>query len=541
MRTGWPCDYTPYNAQRWVAGAIKCHILSCCTSWLGAFLIKPTQLLAGTHNQSGSDKDSSDHEECLQHSSIPKAGGLRRHMLWWNKYCSNSWVKAWVKDGFPLIWANPLLRPPPSEKPNHPGARENSGFVRECVADLLTARAVKKVQRKPKVVNPLNVTPKKNGKLRLILDLRHVNDYLEVPKFKLDSLNLLPTLANNGDRMFAIDLAHGYHQVDMRADTHDYLGFEWEGQYYVFTALPFGLASAPWCFTKVMLQVVEYLRKQNIKVLVYLDDFLFIVPPDDVAAAQIRAVVLATFEAAGLTINREKSTLDFVTRLEHLGFVVDLGTGKIEVPEKRWQALQELLQKITATRHVPVKWLSQVTGHAVSMSLALGSVARMFTRHSYMWIDTHGQYEAVAIPDTVAMELKFWQGLTRDQFTGTIWKVVTAAQCVINTDAGENSWGGVLDGRPAQGYFPANVRGTSSTYRELLGVFNALQAFKPYLLGKRVQLLCDNQALERVIPAGSTKPDCSAWRWTSSGCWPSTRCNFRWTGCHGSKIRRRMP
>ena len=36
------------------------------------------------------------------------------------------------------------------------------------------------------------------------------------------------------------DLKSGYHHIDVHADSHTYLGFQWEGVYYVFTVLPFG-------------------------------------------------------------------------------------------------------------------------------------------------------------------------------------------------------------------------------------------------------------------------------------------------------------
>jgi hypothetical protein len=147
--------------------------------------------------------------EATQHTSIPEAGGLGRHVEWWRKNCASSWVLKWVEEGFPLWWQDKSITPPPFSQPNHKGAMEHKPFLNECIRDLLKAKAAKKVAERPRVVNPLNVTPKKNGKLRLILDLRHVNQYLMIPKFKMDSLKLLSSLAARGDGMFAIDLAHG--------------------------------------------------------------------------------------------------------------------------------------------------------------------------------------------------------------------------------------------------------------------------------------------------------------------------------------------
>ena len=106
----------------------------------------------------------------------------------------------------------------------------------------------------------MNVVTRSNGKQRLILDLRHVNQFLMVPSFRVDSLNLLTDLADLDDLMFSLDLASGYHQVDMDPRYYTYLGFQWDGEFYVFRVLPFGLASAPWCFTKIMRTNSLYMR-----------------------------------------------------------------------------------------------------------------------------------------------------------------------------------------------------------------------------------------------------------------------------------------
>lgn len=444
--------------------------------------------------------------EFVQHTAIPDAGGLNRHLAWWEANCSSSVVLEWVKSGFPLWWKDPGVVPPPFERPNHQGALDHADFLDECIADLVRAGAAEQVHVKPRVVNPLNVTPKKNGKLRLILDLRHVNKFLSIPAFKMDSLLVLADLAKQGDKMFAIDLAHGYHQVQMSEDSRDYLGFEWAGKYYVFTALPFGLASAPWCFTKVMVQILRALRIKGVRVLGYLDDFLFIIPSEAPCsrALTIRQLVLSTFEAAGLSINFEKSHLILSSSLEHLGFVVDLDQGRFEVPERRWSTLQSLLADVLCRKRVQVRTLARVAGHLVSMSLALGPVSRLFTRVCYQVTSSLQMWQFTALSDDLRAELTFWRDLTRLSFTSPIWRDPVVADChVVHTDAGKRSWGAVFEGHTAQGFFPPSVRLTSSTFRELLGVFFAIQSFSKFFKGRLVQVRVDNQPLVRIIPTGS--------------------------------------
>ena len=59
-----------------------------------------------------------------------------------------------------------------------------------------------------------------------------------------------------GDFMFKFDLKSGFHHVSMYKSHWKYLGFCWNAgdgpKYYVFTVLPFGLATACYAFTKLV-------------------------------------------------------------------------------------------------------------------------------------------------------------------------------------------------------------------------------------------------------------------------------------------------
>ena len=124
------------------------------------------------------------------------------------------------------------------------------------------------------------------------MDLRHVNQFLMVPSFHVDSLNLLTDLADLDDLMFSLDLVSDYHQVDMDPRYYTYLGFQWEGEFYFSRVLPFGLASAPWCFTKIMRTISLYLRFRGVQLINFLDDFLFLV--SDSQSIAHRQLVLDT-------------------------------------------------------------------------------------------------------------------------------------------------------------------------------------------------------------------------------------------------------
>ena len=83
----------------------------------------------------------------------------------------------------------------------------------------------------------------------------------------------------------------------MHEDSTRFLGFEWEGQHYVFAVLPFGLSTAPWVFTTVMSNCVRFLRLKGVRLMVFLDDLIFANPTarEALGAAQLMLHILPRF------------------------------------------------------------------------------------------------------------------------------------------------------------------------------------------------------------------------------------------------------
>ena len=114
-------------------------------------------------------------------------------------------------------------------------------------------------------VLPLGVASNSAGKKRLIWDGRHVNRYLQKRTFRMESLQ------REGRALFersswggTCDLSSAYHHVEMHPDGLPYLGFEWDGAFYRFVVLPFGISTAPWLFTKVISHCVRFLRSPGL-------------------------------------------------------------------------------------------------------------------------------------------------------------------------------------------------------------------------------------------------------------------------------------
>ena len=91
--------------------------------------------------------------------------------------------------------------------------------------------------------SPLSVVGNQQGKLRLVLNLRYLNQFLHVLGLKYEDLRTAALMFEQGEYMFRFDLKSGYHQVDIWPEHYKLLGFHWvrngEVHYYVFTVLLF--------------------------------------------------------------------------------------------------------------------------------------------------------------------------------------------------------------------------------------------------------------------------------------------------------------
>ena len=82
---------------------------------------------------------------------------------------------------------------------------------------------------------------------------------------------------------------------------------------------------------------------------------------------------------SGFMINHEKSIEG-----QLLGFIIDLKEGTFKVPNHRVENLKILSDKVTEKKcYTTAREVAKVTGSIISMSLALGPVARLWTRALY--------------------------------------------------------------------------------------------------------------------------------------------------------------
>jgi len=88
---------------------------------------------------------------------------------------------------------------------NQDSAVKNSDFVAEALKELESNRCVERVDNRLHICSPLSVVENGKGKLRLVINLQYLNQFLWKDKFKYEDIRIAMLLFQNDDYMFSFD------------------------------------------------------------------------------------------------------------------------------------------------------------------------------------------------------------------------------------------------------------------------------------------------------------------------------------------------
>lgn len=183
--------------------------------------------------------------------------------------------------------------------------------LRSEVASLLTKEAVSVIHdhASPGFYSHIFLVPKKSGSWRLVIDLSRLNQFLRVPRFKMETTRSVATAVQRDDWAVSLDLQDAYFHVPVHPEFQPFLRFYFEGKVYQFKALPFGLASAPLIFTTIVKAFIAPFHTMGFKLHCYLDDWLLRCASRRRLRRQ-SAFLRMTAIRAGWVINDVKSEFD---------------------------------------------------------------------------------------------------------------------------------------------------------------------------------------------------------------------------------------
>ena len=156
----------------------------------------------------------------------------------------------------------------------------------------------------------------------------------------LDGIMLL----GRGTLLAEFDVESAYRIIPVHPNDLYLLGMQWQGNYFVDIALPFGLRSAPQVFSSVV-DLVEWVLKKQYDVsflLHYLDDFHTLGPPNSQTCQRNLDTRIQQFQDWGIPLHPDKlegpSTL-----LTVLGIELDSLLLQAHLPQEKFDRIHTLL------------------------------------------------------------------------------------------------------------------------------------------------------------------------------------------------------
>ena len=384
----------------------------------------------------------------------------------------------------------------PDAEPAKKKLRSLPYAVREDVTnhlrELEAQGVIEKVERHTSPwLSPIVAVRKRNGKLRVCLDLSEVN------KAVIANGHPIPDMQEMLDRlqgtviMSSLDMKSAYHQLDLHESSRDLTAFMHEGQMWRYRRCPFGLKSLPQCFQKMMECVLEGLDG----VQVYLDDVIVSGRSQEEHDRRLQRVI-ERMQARNITLNWDKCKIG-VSSVEFLGFTIS--AEGVAVSNQRVQGLRDLHQPTSK------KQLQSVLG-------TLGFYAKFVENYSTRVEPLRRQLRKDAPEFVWTPEMS---SALKDVTEAILQSRVLAMfdpelETIVTTDASDVGLGAVLSQMHPEGErvvcFASSTlnqaqRRYSVSEQEALACVWACEKWHKYLWGRAFILRTDHAALRTLITA----------------------------------------
>ncbi|KAF4700210.1 hypothetical protein FOZ62_000575, partial [Perkinsus olseni] len=351
---------------------------------------------------------------------------------------------------------------------------------------------------------PCVFVPKKNGKVRMCIDYRGLNRLCETEAYPVPRPDDVQEHLGNAKYFTTLDLRSGYWQVPVRPEDQAKTAFCPGPGFplYEWLRMPFGLASAPATFQRLMDSIVGDLPF----VKCYLDDLLIYSSSMEEHLDHLRQV-FAILRKFGLTIAAEKCAIAETT-VDYLGHT--FGPDGMMPDAKKVDAI--------------LRWPTPTTVTELRSFLGLANYYRGFlphyserTRALYDLLTGTAKSKLSALPPwTPVHEVAFLDVKESLARLPLLAYPDFSRPFQLVTDASDVAIGSVLeqDGRPLC-FFSQSLTATQKRWpvyeREAFAIFRSLDRFRNLLLGYHLELIVYTDHKPLTFMATSTTPKVQRW------------------------------
>ena len=400
-------------------------------------------------------------------SSDAKVGGRLLKFAWaWQP--AQRWQRSIAIRGVTWTWTSD----PPLKLPHlirgHPD-------LDPLVADFVEKGVIREVVRKASFVSRIFTVPKSDGSRRLILDLKNLNSFLTTPKFKMSNHNVLRKVLPHGSYMAKIDIKDAYLHLPIAYRLQKFLSFVHNHKVYAFQALPFGLAIAPYIFTRILKFPLKRLRASGVQVLAYLDD-LILWHQDKVTCQKHAKLTVETLQELGFLINFEKSILSPSRTITWLG-VVWYGTlPSVGLTQEFIMGISSMASELSKKSRLSRKELEKLLGKAAFAGQIIPQ-ARLESHELTPFLrsqETQSPKVMIAVSE-MKETLKFWS--VAENLVGSFPCRPPSPTLTVWTDASGRGFGAVTsEDKSIQGLWAHQEQTLHTNVKELMAVTKAVES-----------------------------------------------------------------
>ena len=294
-----------------------------------------------------------------------KAGSISSHFSSWVKITSDKRLLDIVKNGYSIEFES---------DPDITGFSKQSSFsVNE--ADIISQEIEKLVKMEvlsavepcaDQFLSNVFIVPKHDGGHRLILNLKHSNEYVEKHHFKMETLKTALSLVKPNAFFGSLNLRQAYYSLPISKQCRKFLRFIWNGIVYEYSCLPNGLSTGPRIFTKLLKPMYSSLRKLGHTNVAYIDDSFL---QSDTYEECVRNIsdTLQLADDLGFTVHKTKSVVIPQQQIVFVGFLLCSVSMTVKLPPEKCDDMISLCKEILAAKTITIRKFAQLIGKCVSV------------------------------------------------------------------------------------------------------------------------------------------------------------------------------
>ena len=336
---------------------------------------------------------------------------------------------------------------------------------------------------------PVVPVMKRDGRVRLCGDYKvTVNQAAKLDKYPIPRIDELFASLAGGKSFSKLDLSHAYLQISLEEQSRRYVAINTHKGLFEYCRLPFGVASAPSIFQRVM----ESLLQGISGVCVYIDDILVSGATEQEHLSNL-ATVLHRLETAGMRLKREKCAF-LLPSVSYLGHIISAEGLRTE--DSKVQAVVEAPEPV----NVPElrSFLGMVNYYGKFLPDLATTLAPLYDllKKSTKW-------------KRGVREKSFREVKCLLQSSRVLTHFDDKLPLILASDASPYGLGAVLPHRMPDGsekpigFASRSLSNAEKNYshldKEALGIIYGVKKYHQYLYGRQFEIITDHKPLTHIL------------------------------------------